>query len=835
LTQNLERSEPESLDLPPTPAAANLLRLAWRRKGLVALGTAIGLVFGSLHYAQRTAVYSSTAQILVVKKRQDALLPGSDASMAYYDDYLATHQTLIKSPVIIGRAVKKRDLQSLRSFAEQGDPTGAIIGALSVSRDAKDSGGNFNNILNLSFRGPVAEECATVLNAVIDSYKEFLDETYRNVSDDTLELITRAKDVLQKDLAEKERIYLEFRKKSPLLWKGKDGTNLYQDRLASIELKRSGLLVRRAEIQGRLQTIESALKEGRSRVALGALLSGEAGKPAVSAASASPASTLEERLSPLLLRQQMLLEEYGPDHPQVRAIRKEIQLTRDAVTRRSATASKAAETLAPSTSASPPRGDQEARGDDSLEWHIQSLKQELDDNKQEEQVLAELFKRQYDEVRELRSYEIQEEAYRSDITRTQQLYDGIIKRLGEFNIVRDFGGYDARTISPPGSGVKVEPKPLAIFTMAACLGIVCGFGLAYGVDISDRSFRTPVEIRRQLGLPVVGHIPFFASDEAARDSAGFEGAALDPVLITYYRPQSKEAEAYRGVRTALYFGTRGANLRVIQITSPNRGDGKTTLSANLSVSIAQSGKRVLLIDADFRRPRLHKLFALPAATGLAPVLAGTAVLNDAIQESVVAGLSILPCGPRPPDPAELLSSPRLQEILESARERYDFVLVDTPPLLAVTDPGVVAPRVDGVLLNIRVSKNSRPDAERAKEVLSTLGATMIGVVVNAVSPDGAGYGAPRYHYSYQNEYSDTSMHRIDGDAFGPSPSTAAVSSSEPAILRSPRDIENGPSAASPDNDEVVNFDSDSQNVPIAVSSSNDDVVSYETDSEDDRR
>jgi capsular exopolysaccharide synthesis family protein len=601
-----------------------------------------------------------------------------------------------------------------------------------------------------------------------------------------LELITRAKDVLQKDLAEKERIYLEFRKKSPLLWKGKDGTNLYQDRLASIESKRSALLVRCAEIQARLPALEKASKDG-----LGS--PGSDGRAEVPGAEGSLSAMLEQQLLPLLIEEQSLLARYGKDHPELQDARRRIQVTRGSYARRAVVAGgKASEQAAK---------DQHRRGD-PLAVQIQSLRQELVDNQQAEQSLARLFQHQYDETRELRSYEMQEEAYRSDITRTQQLYDGIIKRLGEFNIVRDFGGYDARTISPPGSGVKVDPKPLVIFTLAACFGIVGGLGLAYAVDISDRSFRTPGEIRRQLGLPVVGHIPFFSGEEAARDSAGSLGAAPDPMLIAYYRPQSKEAEAYRGVRTVLYFGTGGANPRVIQITSPNQADGKTTLSANLSVSIAQSGKRVLLIDADFRRPRLHKLFALPAATGLAPVLAGTADLDDAIQESVVAGLSILPCGPRPPDPAELLSSPRLQEVLDYVRARYDFVLVDTSPLLAVTDPGAVAPRVDGVLLNIRVSKNSRPDAERALEVLTTLGGTVIGVVVNAVSPDGVGYNAPRYHYSYRNEHSDTPMHRMDVESFGPA-RKAMTGLSEVAVVSARCVIEDSRTATGASNAEVT--------------------------------
>src|SRR5262249_37049187 len=153
-----------------------------------------------------------------------------------------------------------------------------------------------------------------------------------------------------------------------------------------------------------------------------------------------------------------------------------------------------------------------------------------------------------------------------------------------------------------------------------------------------------------------------------------------------------------------------------------------TLAANLAVSIAQSGKRALLIDADFRRPRQHKIFGLSAQTGLCMALAGEAELADAVQECGVDGLSVLPCGPLPPNPAELLTAPRFKEMLDSLREAYDFVLVDTPPLLAVTDASVVAPRVDGVLLTIRVSKNGRPRAERAKEILNTLGANVFGVV-----------------------------------------------------------------------------------------------------------
>src|SRR5207253_991450 len=148
-----------------------------------------------------------------------------------------------------------------------------------------------------------------------------------------------------------------------------------------------------------------------------------------------------------------------------------------------------------------------------------------------------------------------------------------------------------------------------------------------------------------------------ADAEAARKAAAGEPVP-DPLLCAHYRPKSIDAESYRALRTALYFSTQGGGHKVVQVTSPNKGDGKSLLAANLAVSIAQSGKRVVLIDADCRRPRQHKLFALSAQAGLAAVIADGVDPRDVIRATAVPGLCLLPCGPIPPNPAELLTSPR---------------------------------------------------------------------------------------------------------------------------------------------------------------------------------
>ena len=189
------------------------------------------------------------------------------------------------------------------------------------------------------------------------------------------------------------------------------------------------------------------------------------------------------------------------------------------------------------------------------------------------------------------------------------------------------------------------------------------------------------------------------------------------------------------MRTALYFSTQGERPQGHQVTSPNMGDGKSTLAANLAVSIAQSGKRVILVDADLRRPRMHKLFGVRPAAAWRSVIAGRRRAGRRRSATTgIPGLSVLPCGPLPPNPAELLTSPRFKELLEELRDQYDFVLVDTPPLLAVTDPCVVAPRVDGVVLTIRISKNGRPAPSAPARSSATLGVNVLGVVVNGVTP-----------------------------------------------------------------------------------------------------
>ncbi len=690
MAEQLEQNHPEPLEASPYQATLRPVQLVWKHKGLVSLGVVIGAVLGSLYYVRATPIYQSSAQLLVIKKRPDALpMSGTDPRSTYAEDYLVTHQVLIKSPLIVSEAVKEGNLRSLQSFAGMDDPTGNIISALRITRETREN--QPTNILSITFQGPVQSECSVVVNAVIASYHKFLNRTYQNVSDETARLITQARDILENKLTITEQKYRKFRLDHPGLWKNKEGVSVVQDRLQNIEAKRSSLLVRQAEIEGRIATFKKALDKSLPREVIQAMVAQSLGRLAIESAK-TPAA--EDQLPGLLLQLETLMENYGPDHPEVRSQYKKIAYVKGL---RELQGRK--EDVTPA---------------DPVKVHMILLDGEAEDARIGAEELAKLLKSEQEEAKKLVNFENQDDTFRTEIARNQQLFESISKRLTEVNLLRDFGGFESQSISPAVTGWKVGPKPIPIFVVASFLGLLAGFGMAYLTEVSDKSFRTPEEVRRQLGLPIVGHIPFFESEKDPLEKVGSEGPRLSPALCTVYRSKSRESEAYRVVRTSLFFSNRGEGHKVIQITSPDMGDGKSTLAANLAVSIAQAGKSVLVVDADFRRPRIHKLFDIKATQGLASVIMGDAELDDVIQATTVAGLAALPCGPIPDNPAELLTQPRLKELLGHLREKFDFVIIDTPPLLAVTDPSVVAPHVDGIIMAVRISKNGRPHAQRTK-------------------------------------------------------------------------------------------------------------------------
>jgi capsular exopolysaccharide synthesis family protein len=270
-------------------------------------------------------------------------------------------------------------------------------------------------------------------------------------------------------------------------------------------------------------------------------------------------------------------------------------------------------------------------------------------------------------------------------------------------------------------------------------GLMLGGGSAYLVENLNTSLRRAEEVEALLGVPVLGVVP--------RISEVAGPGARNPDLASLLNTHSPAAEAYRTLRTNLIFSQAVRTLKTIVVTSGSPSEGKTTTAANLAVAFAQQGIRVLLVDCDLRRARLHKLFGVPREPGLTQLVLGHAPSAELVRGTEVEGLSVLTSGTLPPNPSELLGGLRMRRALEALSEEFDLIVLDTPPLLAAADAAILGSFVDGVVFVVRAGETERGAAKHAVQQLAAVGAPTLGAVLNdpdAKLPKYGGY----YYYDY---------------------------------------------------------------------------------------
>ena len=288
----------------------------------------------------------------------------------------------------------------------------------------------------------------------------------------------------------------------------------------------------------------------------------------------------------------------------------------------------------------------------------------------------------------------------------------------------------------------ISPKPVRNAILGFAVGLLFGVATAFVLDYLDDTVRSREDVQRAAhGLSDLGLIPRVLG---WRPEDG-------PQIISLDQPMSPAAEAYRTLRTSIQFVGLDLATHVLQVTSATAEEGKTTTLANLGVALASAGERVCLCCCDLRRPRIHEFFGLSNSVGFTTVILGQASLSAAVQPVAdVDGLSVLASGALPLNPSELLGSPRAKEVLRALAELYDYVLLDCPPVLPVTDATVLADVSDATILVVGVGDSARREVSRAVEILQHVKAPLIGTVLNGVSPDGAD-GYYRYYHYYRSE------------------------------------------------------------------------------------
>ncbi len=717
-------------------AELDLMKVLFGQKLLTIFLTLAGLGCGYLLFTKAEPVFSSTARVRVFQTRPMATgIDGGHVINA--PPPLDTYAVLITSPSHVQAAVQtlvEGTAEEKLIGATDANAFGYVASGLSVRPSTASK-----EFLEFSFNGPNPADCPKVLGAVVTAFLKYLENSQQGDTEKAVTLIDDARKYLNEDLKVRQQKYNEFKAGAKLVFVGEKARNLHQERMTQIESARASFLIQESQIRSELDSIETALKQGASRETLLLMIDNAnrvRGDQADSSGltAASPAITLASQLLPLVFEEEKLLSSLGSEHPRVREVRRKIELTRAMFEQREPDADHA---------------DKSKTRADWLTVYIDSLRQGVKKIEKQRTDLDALFEKEQLSARNLANEENTDQTFRDEIDRTTRLFDTVLDQLQTLNLVKDNGTLKAEVISPPGYGWQAGPAYSKYLGGGAMVGWLIAVGISFLIESSHRGFRGLEDVSRRLGLPVLGTIPMIDQKPSRRE---LRSQRLDRMAICFHKPASFAAESYRSVRSTIMLGNFGQGIRVLQITSSEAGAGKSTMSANLAISVAQSGKRCLLIDADCRRPAQHKLFELSNDVGLSSIIQDTAELPEAIRSTDVERLDVLTSGPRPSNPSELLMAESFRNLLEKMREAYDFVIVDSPPVLAVTDACIISPHADGILFLTRLNRNSRVVSLRGLERLRMVGAKVIGIVLNAVSQQKSDYGLGRYQYGYRYGY-----------------------------------------------------------------------------------
>jgi succinoglycan biosynthesis transport protein ExoP len=395
--------------------------------------------------------------------------------------------------------------------------------------------------------------------------------------------------------------------------------------------------------------------------------------------------------------------------------------------------------------------DAQAKLDRELAKQVDSMKNDLDGARALETSLMNALTAQEQEATKLNRTGVDYGVLERDVTTNRQIFETLLARTRETSIAGELKASDVRVIDaaqPPQ--VPIWPRRSDTLFQAVVFGSLLGIGLAFFVEYMDDRLKTPEEVKSYLGLPFLGIVPISTNKE--RDDRMF-------------------AEAFRQLRTNVIFVAE-ERAHTIVITSTGPSEGKTVVSSNLAKGLAMTGRKVVIIDVDMRRPRVHEVFGVSRSPGLSELLAGTVDLTQAIREMPVPDLFVMPAGGPTATPTELLSSPQFARLLQTLVEKFGWVLLDAPPVNVVADACIVANRAAAVLFVASAQQTKRSAAQNALEQLDLAGATFLGAVLNKVPlRRDSFYYSSYYRPAYEKYYSKSAPSPLSRDplAQGPSP------------------------------------------------------------------
>jgi capsular exopolysaccharide synthesis family protein len=759
----------------------------WRRKSVIVLLSLLGAGIASLLYTQATPVYASVLRLMLFIQAPPSVINGEVIPQTVA---LEKQRVLLSGQTVLSEAMKRGQLEKLPTFVGSESPLSDLRRMLTIAPVGKDLS---SDALEIVCEGRVKEDLQGILNQVVASYISAIEKDSEISGRESVELIERLQKSLLEDQKRDQDRYYQLQKELNLTAENDKGrwVNPYVAEIEKLRLSRDEVVLEFRQADQQLEQLQGAISQAGGsdeRVRLAVIEAKkyfnldkqQPGMDLFSPLTDEDRQRLmryEQRMESanadmvvLEAERQEALNRYGAKHPQVEFVEAKYQ----AAVQTRKKLNEELETLKAFL-----------RDEEEISKKSEALSREVRTRDQEVlQLYATALTNQRDRAKynldriseDISDLTVKSANIATDITELNMLRDQIderrnsvaqiLERLSAMRAVSDsYSSTRVKIIDEASSPLQVFPKLWKFLLGGILLGGLAGCGLAILIDHSDLAYRTPIDIQESLNVPVICRVPRIKKSKV---TDGFAGSAM---LVTTHQPNSSVSESFRAARTSLLFTGAQSGAKVFMFTSPSPGDGKSTTVANLAISLAQTNKRVCLVDGDFRRPRVQQNFGVQFEPGGVQYLDGDCTLDDALRAcEFQQNLWLLTTGGRPKNPGELVASQEFAGLIQELREKFDYVLIDSPPVIPVADATSIAGVVDGIIMVLRIRRGVVLSAHKAKSRLSMVHGNLIGVIVNGMDENlyyneygtyyrGAYYHGYNYGKYYDKKYSDYSDRR----------------------------------------------------------------------------
>jgi succinoglycan biosynthesis transport protein ExoP len=676
------------------------------------------VTFASIATFRMKPIYVASAKLEIDRESTNILpFPGADPYdyEMDLDNYIETQSRVLMSETMALQTIRNMNLAANPEFSGGGDSgaiaagslknqklppeIGAFLGSLSVKRIPT------TRLVEVTFESSDPQLAAELLNAHLENYiQQNYSSRYKETADASKWLQSEL-DELSVKVRRSEDARIAYERNNQI-WNVDDKNNVTTERLSDLNKQLTDAQSDSLKKQALYEFAKAGDLDAVPQLRDNSVLQG-----------------LQTKRGDLSIQYTDAVNQYGPNFPKVQRLQEQMKAVDEQIIR-------------------------ERKG------IIAQLESDYREAKQHEELLNRALDEQKGEVSVMSEKMIQYNILKREAEANKALYDSLQTKLKEAEISSGLKSSNIRIVDPAMvPSAPSRPAKARNIALAFLVGLVGGIGLALLREYMDNTVKTPDDIETLVGLPSLAVVPAFEGHEGTVTRSGFfktassNGHQKRIELVAQHLPKSQMSEAFRALRTALLLSQADRPPQVILVTSALPREGKTTAAANLAVTLAQLGDKTVLVDADLRKPGVGRLLNLGSAKypGLSSYLAGVSTLDVVtVPHPVIPNLAAIPTGPLPPNPADLLSSHRLVEAIVELRKKYKFVVIDSPPIMAATDAVILSVQTDGVLLVVRSGQTPKEAFTRARELLVSVKAPMLGVVLNAVDSS-----APDYYYSYR--------------------------------------------------------------------------------------